>query len=123
MTALGMIYEALTRLDWTSTHKRFTSLGPSFVFRRLALLCTCPIFIATDDELLPSLEVEAPIPGPKVIEWDIDGSTGSAGSEMTSPGRTKVVMIVYRFYAIYVEWICLLWHLLVQRGMISARAN
>jgi hypothetical protein len=84
----------LTRFDCTSTHNRLTSLGPSLVFRRLALLCTCPIFIATEDELLPSLEVDAPIPGPKVIEWDTEGSTGSAGSGMTSPGRTKVVIVV-----------------------------
>jgi hypothetical protein len=48
--------------------------------------------VATEIASLPVFDVEAPIPGPKVIDWEVEGSTGSAGKGMASPGSTKIVI-------------------------------
>lgn len=38
------------------------------------------------------VDADAPMPGPKVIDCEVDGSTGSAGKGMASPGSTNVVI-------------------------------
>jgi hypothetical protein len=81
-----------TLFDCTSTHSLLTSVGPSFIFLRFAVLCTGPILVATEMTSLPVFDADAPIPGPNVIDWEVEGSTGSAGRGMASPGSTKVVM-------------------------------
>jgi hypothetical protein len=100
MSALAFIADSAktrnlpTLFDCTSTHSLLTSVGPSFVFLRFAVLCTGPILVATEMASLPvfDVDVDAPIPGPNVIDWEVEGSTGSAGRGMASPGSTKVVM-------------------------------
>jgi hypothetical protein len=83
----------LTRFEATSTQSLVTSICPSFVRRLFVLSLTLPILIAAEIVLEPSRMVDAPIPGPNVIDWEVDGSTGPVGSWIGSPGSTIVDML------------------------------